>query len=242
MQTLKLRILVIIAIIFVYSCDERIPVSFSESSIEINKNASIAINIPKAEGNIMVGEKINNTIANHIANALVFSEEESDTITLDFAITTFDSEYAKFKSDFTEDALVWEALIDGEVTYQSPMVITIAINSYLNTGGAHGNMNITLFNFDAVTGDIIPNEALITDLTLFTELAMKHFRTNTKTQEQDDFGDYFFGEGFHLPANIGFNEDGILLFYNVYEIASYAVGITEFTIPFDEVEDNLAMF
>ena len=63
-----------------------------------------------------------------------------------------------------------------------------------------------------------------------------------KTEEDEGFGDYFFGEEFHLPANIGYNDEGVLLFYNVYEIASYAVGITEFTIPFEEVEDYLSIF
>ena len=38
-----------------------------------------------------------------------------------------------------------------------------------------------------------------------------------------------------LPENIGFSDEGVILLYNVYEIAPYSEGITEFTIPFEEV-------
>ena len=51
--------------------------------------------------------------------------------------------------------------------------------------------------------------------------------------------DYFFGEPFHLPDNIGYSEEGLILLYNVYEIASYAQGYTEFRIPFSELNTYL---
>ena len=226
--------------IFAFSCDEIVTTNFSESSLEFNKNAVVEINIPKADNASLISNSINFTIENHIANMLNFSEETSDTISLESAINKFDNEYATFKSDFEESALVWEAMFDGEVTYHSPMVITIAINSYLNTGGAHGNLNITLFNFDAQTGALLQTKDLISNLETFTEIAITHFKKSTQSEE--GFGEYFFGDEFHLPANIGYNEEGILLFYNVYEIASYAVGVTEFTIPFEEVEHILNVF
>ena len=54
--------------------------------------------------------------------------------------------------------------------------------------------------------------------------------------------DYFWGEPFHLPENIGLNDEGVIFFYNVYEIASYADGITEFTIPFSDIESLLKIY
>lgn len=229
----KFAFLVLFTLIF--SCEELITVTFVEESLEFNDNATIEINIPKAEGNSLAKNAINQTIESHIANMLNFSEEESDSISLEGAVTKFDTEYAAFKSDFEESSLVWEAMFDGEVTYQSPDVITIAINSYLNTGGAHGNMNITLFNFDPMSGNLLTLEDILLDISAFETIARDHFKKATKIEEEG-FGEYFFGDDFHLPANIGFNDEGVFLFYNIYEIASYAMGITEFTIPFDEVD------
>jgi hypothetical protein len=46
----------------------------------------------------------------------------------------------------------------------------------------------------------------------------------------------FFMEGdFYLPSSFGFNEEGLYLFYNAYEAAAYALGPTELTIPYDQL-------
>lgn len=237
---MKTKYLIFLLIILAFSCDEAVNTTFSESTFEYTESVLVEVNIPKADGESNISAQINSTIENHIANMLNFSEDVSDTISLKNAITKFEKEYEAFKSDFQESSLVWEAMFDGEVTYHSPLVITIAINSYLNTGGAHGNLNISLFNFDTSTGKLLSNDKLISNHISFSDIAKKHFKEHTNTQEE--FGDYFFGEAFHLPANIGYNKEGVLLFYNVYEIASYAIGVTEFTIPFEEVEDFLSVF
>lgn len=209
-------------------------VTFSEFSIESSKNANIEINTPKAEGGNHVSDSINANIENYIARVLNFADDESK-VTLNGSLKKFDSVYLAFKEDFEETSLIWEAIFDGEVTYQSPGIISIALNSYLNTGGAHGNMTISFLNFNAQTGDIIQNDDLIKNNQAFLELAKAHFKNKVQTS-QDDSGlkDYFFGEDFHLPANIGLSEEGVILLYNVYEIASYSQGITEIVIPFEE--------
>ena len=221
-----------------FSCKEEVAISFTEFNIEFNENAIIEINVPRFETKNLIGDSINSKIENHIADMLNFSDDKSN-LTLGDALEKFDNEYSKFKNDFAESALVWEAMFDGEVTYQSSEVISIAINSYLNTGGAHGNMNITFLNFDPMTGDLLVFEDIISDKIAFSDIAQKHFKIATQTLNETDYEDYFFGENFHLPANIGLNDEGLILFYNVYEIASYAIGITEFTIPYDEVNTYL---
>ena len=51
--------------------------------------------------------------------------------------------------------------------------------------------------------------------------------------------DEFFGKDFQLPETIGYSDEGIIILYNPYEIASYAQGIVEFTIPFEDVSSFL---
>lgn len=236
---MKRNFLVLILIISFNSCVEESQLIFTESNQLYQKNANIELNIPVAGGNSELAIAINEKIENHIANTLVFAEEDSDTITLDQGITKFDNEYKNFKADFEESKLVWEATFDGEVIYQSSEIVSIAISSYTNTGGAHGNSVITFYNFDAISGTILQNEDLINDLESFTKIAEEHFRTDVKLEASESIDDYFFGEPFHLPANIGFNEEGMILLYNTYEVASYAMGITEFTIPFEEINSLL---
>lgn len=233
---------VIVSFLVLISCKKEINLKFTELNSVYKINAVVEINIPKAEGESTVSFAINSKIENHIANVLNFSEDHSDSLKLEEAVTKFDSEYSQFKNDFEESALIWEAIFDGEVIYQSSEIICVAINGYTNTGGAHGNMNITLYNFNAQTGEIIELEDLINDMEGFTDVVKTYFKTEIEEEGENDLSDFFFGEEFHLPANIGLTEEGVLILYNVYEIASYAQGITEFTIPFDEIDRYLKSY
>lgn len=231
---MKKLVLLILVSIGIVSCTKEIRLTFSETNFTKNENAIIEINIPIAEGTNYVSESINTAIENFIVSTISFSEDSLINVSLNEAMMKFDSVYIKFKDDFEEDSLVWEVLIDGEVTYQSPEIICVAINSYLNTGGAHGNTNISFLNFNSQTGKLLQNDDIIKNDD-FLKLAEKYF--NIEFQEilnENGFDDYFFGDVFHLPENIGFSEEGVILLYNVYEIAPYSEGITEFTIPFEE--------
>lgn len=230
----KIALLILVSF-GISSCKEEVNITFTEFNIEIKENTIIEINAPWAEGTAEVRDSINSKIQNHIANIINFGEDESDIILGD-ALVKFDSIYLSFKDEFEENSLVWEALIDGEVTYQSPEIICIAINSYLNTGGAHGNMNISFLNFNPQTGEVLHTLDYVKNHKAFIKLAEKYFNLELQeASDKDGFNDYFFGESFLLPENIGFSEEGVILLYNVYEIAPYSEGITEFTIPFDEV-------
>ena len=236
------RFLVIASLLFLAkACEEEAQISFSETNILHEESSVVEINIPKAEGQSEIAKNIQAVIESHIANQLNFSEEPDPSVDIETGISKFESEYNAFKSDIAEDAMPWEAIFDGDVIYKSSEVISIAVNSYLNTGGAHGNMNVTLFNFSATNGEQLKTDDLLIINPAFLALAERHFNEEI-SQKGGDPEEYFFDEGFSLPANMGLNDDGLLLFYNNYEIAAYAMGITEFTIPYDEADPFLKLF
>lgn len=45
---------------------------------------------------------------------------------------------------------------------------------------------------------------------------------------------------FILPANIFVTKDGLLLFYNVYEIAPYSDGTKELLLTYDELKGYIS--
>ncbi|MBT8267490.1 MAG: DUF3298 and DUF4163 domain-containing protein [Bacteroidia bacterium] len=218
-----------------FSCEEELHLTFSEVNSLIEEGAVVEINMPIANGEGVASKSINSTLDNHIANILNFSEDQSASLTMDEAIAIFQKAYSDFKIEMDENSIPWEATFDGDLIYQSSEIICIAVNAYTNTGGAHGNMNITLFNFNAQSGKPLELKDLVNDEDEFTKIVESHFKKEIQGEDEASMKDYFFGEGFHLPANIGFNDDGVLILYNVYEIASYANGITEFTIPFEDL-------
>ena len=52
-------------------------------------------------------------------------------------------------------------------------------------------------------------------------------------------GFMFENDKFQLPQTYFYTPNGFLLFYNVYEIASYAQGNFEVLIPYDEIKPYL---
>ena len=50
---------------------------------------------------------------------------------------------------------------------------------------------------------------------------------------------FFENDEFHLPANIGFREDKLILTYNPYEIAAYVEGQKTYEYDLDEVSEYL---
>lgn len=225
-----------LTILLLWSCATEKALVFSESNTLYEDNAVIEINIPIAEGDSELAKTINTKVENHIANTLNFAEEPSENIQLKDAIKNFDTNYKSFKNDFAESALIWEATFDGEITYNSEHIISLAISSYSNTGGAHGNTNVTFYNFDKSTSKQVNIDTMITDKEAFKALAKQYFQDQINRDGEFSYDDYFFEEGFQLPANIGFNDEGLILFYNSYEIAPYAMGITELSIPYEKLD------
>ena len=223
-----------------FACDEDVTISFTEQSIEKTENAKITINYPKAEGNEAVADRINKTVENFLANEINMSEKRDKNLSLEEAVEGFDTEYKEFKIDFNDSTQEWEALIESEINFESDYIICIVVKSYLDTGGAHGNSHISFLNFDKKTGKRLMQTDIINDSEGLKNIAKPYLERATKSLSNDEeVQDLFFGEAFQLPETIGFNSKGMVLLYNVYEIASYAQGVTEFTIPYEEAKPFL---
>jgi hypothetical protein len=138
---------------------------------------------------------------------------------------------------------IWELNIETEITYQSKEIITIAISTYEFKGGAHGNDKIEFLNLNGKTGAVLNQNDIIKNINDFKILAETHFVKSLENEDKDlKMEDFFFGKPFQLPENIGFSEDGLVILYNVYEVASYDQGYTEFVIPFEDVDSYLKVY
>ena len=81
--------------------------------------------------------------------------------------------------------------------------------------------------------DIIKNQKQL------TKIAEAQFRDYYEIPVGEAFSDYGFtfeNDEFSLPEAIGFSNNGMILYYNSYEIAPYANGPTDLTIPFSKLE------
>ncbi|ULC59885.1 DUF3298 and DUF4163 domain-containing protein [Flaviramulus sp. BrNp1-15] len=231
----KKQLLLISTIFFFTACKKEVKTTFLDINLTTENNKIVEVNIPEAIGNKAIVGKINSEIQKAVITALHIGDPNRVTSkSIEESIALFNQEYNNFKTEFPENLQQWEAQIDGEIMFQSPKIMSIAITSYSNTGGAHGTLNISFLNFEIETGELIDNDKLINNLKPFKNLAKTYFDEAIK--EKDLVIDT---ETFELPANIAYSDDGLILLYNIYEIAPYSDGIIEFAIPFDEAKPYL---
>ncbi|MBR9757579.1 MAG: DUF3298 and DUF4163 domain-containing protein [Algicola sp.] len=214
------------------------PITFKETVFNSKTTADIDILYPKVTEAHPIAKQINTEIEHYISQRLLFKDTTAQ-ISIKAAAAAFDNELNQFKTAFPETPQHWEALIEGEVLYQTPALICIGISSYTYTGGAHGNDTIAFLNFNPETGALFTKAELFQNLSEFSALTESFLKKEIEIGKRETMADYFFGEAFKLPESIGFNEEGVIMLYNKYEIASYAQGITEFVIPYSEAEPFL---
>ena len=214
------------------------PVTFETTSIDTEFKADITVTYDKAIENNELSKTVNFNVEKTIIATLNDSTKKTK---LEAVLKDFNSEYLNYKNDFPETKEpTWELYIETEKTYQSEEIITIAISTYEFKGGAHGNDKIRFLNLDAKTGKALNQNDIIEDMAKFKTLAETHFIRSLEAEGENlKMEDFFYGKPFQLPENIGYSEEGLVMLYNVYEVASFDQGYTEFAIPFKDVEPYL---
>jgi hypothetical protein len=215
-----------------------------KTSLPCEKNCpAISVRIPVAKNVPIVADSINKKVFSVLKGIVYFGEKPYTSTNYNGLLASFIGSYEKLQKDFPKDTFGWEAKIEGRVKYQSDSILNIEINHYTYTGGAHGYQGLRSLIFDPNTGKSIPNDQLFKNKNAFTTFAEKKFRAKYKIPENQSInatGLMFEDEKFNLPQNIFYTDKGLLLYYNSYEVASYADGTKELLLPYTEINDYLA--
>ncbi len=203
--------------------------------------ARISFTFPKASGGKKgVSDSINDWVSEQLKAPISLGESNEVKISLDSTITKFFADHAATLKEASGGSFnAWENSVDSKVRFQNNKIVCLETTTYSYNGGAHPNAYIAYQAFDLSTGKKVEIQKGIMNMTNFLALAEKKFRAERKIpakQSLEKAGFSFFENGkFTLPENIGINEKGLTFFYNAYEVASYAMGPTEFFISFEEM-------
>lgn len=234
LQNLKNTVLV--SVLF-FSCEDDVGIVFSENNILVEKDVMVEINIPKAEGDKIICDKINTSIDSFVIRALNIDSAFENAISVKESILQFDTAYSNFKNnlpvEIKQNLTPWEASIEGEVIYDSSQIICVAMNEYLNTGGVHGTAKVTFLNFDAKTGNTLHYKDFIKDTIELRKFLKFQFE---KAVEPIAY------ENFKLPETIGFNNLGVVILYNVNEMKPFTNRLIEFTVPYKDIKKYMKFY
>jgi len=201
----------------------------------------ININVPQAMDNSKLAHTINSAVREEVISLLHF-DEESEVSDIDTAIKSFESGFFKLQERYEDESTPWEAKVASEITFEDATILTIALDAYIFTGGAHGYSSKRFLNFDKTKSSELENWQLFKDSLAFRRTAELKFRTKESIPQDKPInytGFMFERDSFHLPENIGFTEKGIKLLYNQYEVSSFADETIELVLPYEEIKKFL---
>lgn len=156
----------------------------------------------------------------------------------------FIKDYEDFKNDMPDAPGGWHYTADVKVEILTDTLLSLSVQEEYYTGGAHGGYGTYFINMNPHTGAefILDNLLKIGYNEPLTKLGEKIFRQVRAITDSTSLNENYFefpDDKFQLNKNYGFKKEGIVFFYNSYEIAPYAAGPTEILIPYEELNDWL---
>lgn len=130
--------------------------------------------------------------------------------------------------------------ISCQVTRCDDKMLSIKLDEYTYTGGAHGTTIEYGVTFDAQTGEILENDSFDGFKDAVKEEILNRIDNSSEVAVSSLFDDYketidnHFDKGF-ASLGVYFNERGIVVSFEQAEIIPYAAGIPTFNIPYSKL-------
>jgi len=151
--------------------------------------------------------------------------------------------FIKNYTDFIDDPEIenyntpWFDIRKAEWLSLQKKVLSVKCSISNFYGGAHPNRFVMLRNFNPYTGDSLGLTMIFNpeNLKELTRLGEKYFRKSQKLKADVSFeeaGYWFKDDQFFLTGNFAFTSEGLLFYYNEYEIAPYSTGAVYFVVPY----------
>lgn len=166
----------------------------------------------------------------------VNGEEEGGSV--EEIMNQFLDDYKELQGDDLPFSMPWSLETEGQVLFQNDKLVSVQLYQYSYTGGAHPNTYSTVWMFNKANHEPLGWQDLGVKRDTLEVIAEKAFRKAAEipvNQSLEEAG-FFEGEEFSLPQNYGLVKEGLLLYYNTYEIAPYVFGPTEVIIPWSDLK------
>ena len=186
--------------------------------------------------------EVSSIVRKKIDAAVSLGNPESQGQSMEEIGQIFIKDYDDFKTEIPDAFGGWHYTAKVDVEVLTDSLLSLSINDEYYTGGAHGGSGVYFINIDPRTGE----EFTLDDLfkpgydDALTNLGNKIFRQTRQLSDTSSLSENYFEfpeDKFQLNKNYGFTEEGVVFFYNSYEIAPYAAGPTQVLIPYKDLKE-----
>lgn len=135
-------------------------------------------------------------------------------------------------------AFPYQAVAKYKVGRNDERVLSLYIDYYQFTGGAHGITTRKAYSLDIDSGKILSIKDLFKTDYKYDEAINSEIRKQIETDKDKYFSGKEGFNGISENQNYYLVDDSIVIYFQQYEIAPYAAGIVEFNIPVELFENN----
>lgn len=115
--------------------------------------------------------------------------------------------------------------------------LSLVVTYYQYTGGAHGIYNEVPYNYNLNTGERLQLKDIFKEGYDYKSIINKEILSEISKHPDNYFKDAF--KGIKENQEFYLTKEGIVIYFQVYEIAPYAAGNPEFLIPYSKVSEGL---
>lgn len=157
------------------------------------------------------------------------------------------AQYAKDRAEMNvQDSIAdsfipsWTYSSDCSVIVNGPRIIVTEMKFNQYEGGAHGIYANIYTNYDVKSGrdlglaDVFSDTLALARTLTECFIAQKELDASIPLLEQGYFID---NNQLPVTANFALTPEGVVFYYNVYEIAPYSYGPSQVTVPYSELKD-----
>jgi hypothetical protein len=167
--------------------------------------------------------------------------DEGEYDSLDTLIDAFFNEFNSVVNETAGPVQGWQIERIMKIKNQSDKILAIEYSDYSYLGGAHPNSFVTYSNYNLLDGELVSLDDCFTNgyEKKLNSIAEKIFRKQKQLKPDEDLNSagYWFDENkFEINDNFAILNDGLLFYFNAYDIAPYAMGPTEMILPYSEVK------
>ena len=166
-----------------------------------------------------VEEKVNQTIQKDVLNFKEMLQTESE-------------EYLQGAKEEGWEIRKYEAFAYYIVHYQRDDLLSLSVFYYRYTLGAHGHTFQRAYNFNLLNGEEILLGDILKEKKDYVAIINQEIKRQMELNPQEYFSEWSVFQSISEEQPFYLMEDGIIVYFGLYEIAPYASGIRYFNIPY----------
>lgn len=210
-----------------------------EGFYEENFCTAIDIKLAKIEPR-WIQQIVNKKITNDDGDRLLkFKRDVDEFVDGHLAYINETKEATEENGEIFESALSYAWGVSPELIPAHKHVAQVAIYSHIYLGGAHGMPYTEYLMFDMDLQTQIGFSDVVVDDGAFEELAYAKYKEYLEEQGisyDKNIPKHERVQGFVMTKNMYFGENGVVLVYQPCEIGSYAQGLINLVVPYDDLQ------